>query len=84
MSGNSDFCTTEGARKLKQKIESYWKDRGFDVNIDLVDAGFTPSMRSGRTDVRSNMINGMPTRINLGETRGDFSALGVNAGTTQH
>jgi hypothetical protein len=32
------------------------------VNIELVDAGFMPAMRSARTDVRSNMVNGMPRR----------------------
>lgn len=56
----SDFCTREGAIRLKEKIESYWSDRGYDVNIRLVEAGFVPAMRSGRTDVRSNMVNGVP------------------------
>ncbi len=59
---NGDFCNTDGARRLKAKIEEYWTERGFDVSIDLVDAGFVPAMRSARTDVRSNMINGMPLR----------------------
>ncbi len=57
---SNDFCTEDGARRIKMKIEEYWKSRGFDVNIDLVDAGFIPAMRSARTDVRSNMVNGMP------------------------
>ncbi len=60
MSG--DWCTNDGARKLKDKIEAYWRDRGYNVDIDLVDAGFVAAMRSGRTDVRSDMINGMPTK----------------------
>ena len=60
MSG--DWCTTDGARKLKDKIEAYWRERGYDVDIDLVEGGFIAAMRSGRTDVRSNMINGMPVR----------------------
>jgi hypothetical protein len=59
---NGDFCDQEGARKLKAKIEEYWATRGFDVSINLVDAGFVPAMRSARTDVRSNMVNGMPPR----------------------
>ncbi len=57
---NSDFCDEDGARKLKVKIEEYWVSRGFDVSINLIDAGFVPAMRSARTDVRSNMVNGMP------------------------
>ena len=61
---NSDFCDNDGARKLKAKIEEYWTNRGFDVSINLIDAGFVPAMRSARTDVRSNMVNGMPPRKN--------------------
>ena len=60
MSG--DWCTTDGAKKIKDKIEAYWRERGYDVDIDLVEAGFVAAMRSGRTDVRSDMINGMPTK----------------------
>ena len=57
-----DFCSTDGARRLKQRIEEYWRERGFDVDIKLVDAGFVAAMRSARTDVRSDMVNGMPAR----------------------
>lgn len=56
-----DYCTREGAERLKNQIEAYWAERGLDVKINLVQAGFLPSMRSARTDVRSNMINGVPT-----------------------
>lgn len=59
---NSDFCDADGARRLKLKIEEYWASRGLDVSINLIDAGFVPAMRSQRTDVRSNMVNGMPPR----------------------
>ena len=56
-----DYCTREGAERIKQQIEEYWADRGHDVSINLIKGGFLASMRSGRTDVRSNMINGIPT-----------------------
>jgi hypothetical protein len=58
----ADFCNTDGARRLKNKIEDYWRDRGFDVDVKLIDAGFMAAMRSARTDVRSDMVNGMPRR----------------------
>ena len=32
--------------------------------IELTEAGFMPAMRSARTDVRSNMVNGMPRPAN--------------------
>ncbi len=66
----SDFCTEDGALRIKNKIEEYWKNRGYDVNINLVDAGFIPAMRSARTDIRSNMVNGMPTPGVGGSLRG--------------
>jgi hypothetical protein len=56
-----DYCTREGAERIKQQIEDYWAERGRKVNINLVQGGFLASMRSARTDVRSNMINGVPT-----------------------
>lgn len=57
-----DFCTADGARRLKLKIQEYWRDRGYDVSVDLIEEGFVPAMRSGRTDVRSDMVNGLPRR----------------------
>lgn len=57
-----DFCNVEGARRLKQRIEEYWRDRGYAVDIKLIEAGFVAAMRSARTDVRSDMVNGMPTK----------------------
>jgi hypothetical protein len=60
---DSDFCSVDGARKLKQKIEDYWRERGYDVRVKLVEAPFMAAMRSARTDVRSDMVNGMPRRV---------------------
>lgn len=73
----NDWCNEDGAKRLKNKIEQYWAERGFDVNIDLVDACFIAAMRSARTDVRSNMVNGMPLRraaSEAGEARRGYSA----------
>lgn len=60
----NDYCSREGAERLKNQIEAYWAERGRNVSIDLVQAGFLPSMRSARTDVRSNMTNGVPSLSN--------------------
>ena len=57
-----DYCTREGAERLKEQIEAYWAERGHTVKVNLVQAGFLASMRSARTDVRSNLVNGVPTR----------------------
>jgi hypothetical protein len=34
-----DFCTNDGARRLKLKIQEYWRERGYDVSVDLVEEG---------------------------------------------
>lgn len=78
---NGDWCTTDGARKLKEKIEAYWKDRGYDVDIDLVEAGFVAAMRSGRTDVRSDMVNGMPAKRD--RKTGINAAMMASKGSTE-
>ena len=57
-----DWCDEDGAKRLREKISAYWAERGYEVDVDLIDAGFVPAMRSARTDVRSNMVNGMPRR----------------------
>ena len=68
-----DFCNVEGARRLKQRIEEYWRERGYAVDIKLIEAGFVPAMRSARMDVRSDMVNGLPARKAGGERDGERS-----------
>jgi hypothetical protein len=70
----SDYCNADGARRLKQRIEEFWRERGFFLNVKLVEAGFAPAMRSARTDVRSDMLNGQPRRKAIPEDRGFASA----------
>ena len=57
-----DWCDETGARKLAERIEAYWAQRGEKVTISLVPGPFTPAMRSGRMDIRSNMRDGRPIR----------------------
>ena len=55
-----DYTGAEGALRLKQTIEEYWAERGQRVCITLHHAGFIATMRSARTDIRSDMKNGWP------------------------
>ena len=64
-----DFCNVDGARRLKQRIEEFWRERGYNVDVKLVEAGFVAAMRSARTDVRSDMVNGFPTKREDADTR---------------
>ncbi|HRH24691.1 MAG TPA: hypothetical protein PK109_03860 [Candidatus Paceibacterota bacterium] len=57
-----DHCNKEGATRLKLRLEEYWRERGYLVEMKIVPAGFVTAMRSAREDVRSDMINGFPTK----------------------
>ena len=59
--GESDYCSRDGAMALKEKIEAYWRERGQNVMIALHNVGFHPAIRAARYDVRSDMVNGMPS-----------------------
>lgn len=63
----TDLCDRDGASRLAAKIQDFWRKRGFDVYVEMKDEGFVSTMRSARTDVRSNMINGMPTKLTPAE-----------------
>lgn len=63
----TDLCDETGARRLAGKIEDFWRKRGFDVSVEMRPEGFVSTMRSARTDVRSDMVNGMPRRANCAE-----------------
>jgi hypothetical protein len=77
---DNDFCTPDGARRLKQRIEDYWRDKGYKVDVKLVEAGFVPAMRSARFDVRSDLVNGFPRSNTVeanhsGAQRRDFAGV---------
>lgn len=57
-----DLCDQDGASRLATKIQDFWRKRGFDVIVEMHEEGFVSTMRSSRTDVRSDMINGMPIK----------------------
>lgn len=58
----SDLCTDDGAERLAGRIRDFWRKRGFDVEIETHKEGFVAAMRSSRTDLRSDMVNGYPRR----------------------
>lgn len=57
----ADFSTYQGALRLKEMIESYWRERGRHVMVALENAGFHPAIRAARYEIRSDMINGLPS-----------------------
>lgn len=59
-SNPKDLCGRDGALKLKALIEAYWRERGYDIEVRIVEKSYLDVMRSDRCDVRSNLINGRP------------------------
>lgn len=55
-----DYTDRPGANALKARIEAYWRERGFDIQVMLVEGAFTPNLRACRMDVRSDLVNGLP------------------------
>lgn len=58
----TDYTDKAGAAALKSRIEAFWRERGYEVQVMLVDAPFAAALRAARVDLRSEMINGLPRR----------------------
>lgn len=67
MNGNSivvpNRCDRDGAVILQRKIRKYWGD--WSIVFTTLDAGFHPSIRHSRIDLRSDMVNGLPRGLYL-------------------
>jgi len=55
-----NYFDEHGARQLQAKIEAYWQERGYQVQVDVVPTEYDAKVRSVRYDVRSAMVNGYP------------------------
>jgi hypothetical protein len=58
-----DNCSKDGAQRIAQMIEDYWKAKGVDVSTRFAHMSFKPSMRSASVHVRSDMVNGLPRQL---------------------
>lgn len=58
--GEADYTCHAGAAELKARIEAYWRARGHEVQVMLIEAPFTQAIRAARYDVRSELVNGLP------------------------
>ncbi len=56
------YFTREGVAKLKQMIDAYWNERGFDPECEIVQTHFNKQLRTVRYDLRSNLKNGIPQK----------------------
>lgn len=62
------YPTEEGHRdydrnmSLAEKIADYWAERGYSVRMEIVNEGFVQVFRCAVHGIRSDMVNGYPTR----------------------
>lgn len=57
---DADWTNPTGAAQLKSRIEDYWRERGYEIQVTLVDGPFNAALRASRVDVRSELVNGLP------------------------
>jgi hypothetical protein len=58
--GIQDLSTREGATRLKETIEAYWRAQGREVLVSIENMGFHAAIRAARYEVRSDMVDGLP------------------------
>lgn len=56
------FETESGARALLERIQTYWADRGYEVDGHVFAAGYSERLRSTVFEVQTNLVNGLPPR----------------------
>ena len=59
---SAEWCSDPAASELRNKIEAYWRKRGFAIQTEAVDAEYVDTCRTARVDIRSNLINGLPPK----------------------
>ena len=64
----NEFCDADGAGRLKQRIEEFWRARGFAVSVEFIEGRLSAAVRSAHTDVRSDMLDGLPSHKRTRET----------------
>ena len=57
----ANYCDRKGAEALKSKIEVYWALRGKRVQVWIEQKAFHAALRGSRFDVRSDLVNGLPS-----------------------
>ena len=53
-----DYSTKAGAKLLMATIRNYWKFRGYNISIEIVEVTSAPR----HFGIRSNLVNGIPPR----------------------
>ena len=52
--------TQADAQDILDRIQSYWAERGYEVQGAVCPAGYSPRLRSTVYEVCTDLVNGMP------------------------
>lgn len=55
-----DYSSAQGAATLKKRLEAFWSERGYSVQVFVRSAGFHAAIRARRFEIQSDMVNGFP------------------------
>lgn len=55
-----DATSDAGARRIKHSIERYWRERGYNVRVELKRLPYSGTARVAAFAVTSDMVNGLP------------------------
>ena len=55
-----DATSVEGAHRIKQRIERYWREQGYEVHVTLRRLRYSSAARQATVALESDMINGLP------------------------
>lgn len=56
--------TQTQAQEILERIQSYWAQKGFQVQGAVHPAGYSPRLRSTVYEVTTDLVNGLPRRMN--------------------
>jgi hypothetical protein len=55
-----DCSSLDGARRLAEKINAIWAEKGVTANARPIMEGFNPAMRQHFYSIKSDLRNGLP------------------------
>lgn len=54
--------TRKEASELLDRIVAYWMERGYVVSGLVIEAGYSPRLRSTVYEIKTDLVNGVPSR----------------------
>lgn len=66
-----DATSATGAQRIKERIERYWRERGFEVHVTLKRLPYIAVAREAAFAISSDLINGLPREAFAKQKQGE-------------